>query len=92
MIKRSFASDNNAGVHPEIIEAVKAANEGHVLAYGGDPFTERAVELFKKHFGDDIAVYFVFGGTGANVLGLKAITKSHQAARGARRRCRIAVV
>lgn len=79
MIKRSFASDNNAGVHPEIIEAVKAANEGHVLAYGGDPFTERAVELFKKHFGDDIAVYFVFGGTGANVLGLKAITKSHQA-------------
>lgn len=79
MIKRSFASDNNAGVHPEIIEAVKAANEGHVLAYGGDPFTERAVELFKKHFGDDIAVYFVFGGTGANALGLKAITKSHQA-------------
>jgi threonine aldolase len=79
MIKRSFASDNNAGVHPEIIEAVKAANEGHVLAYGGDPFTERAVELFKQHFGSDIAVYFVFGGTGANVLGLKAITKSHQA-------------
>ena len=79
MIKRSFASDNNAGVHPEIIEAVKAANEGHVLAYGGDPFTERAIKLFQKHFGRDIAVYFVFGGTGANVLGLKAITKSHQA-------------
>lgn len=79
MIKRSFASDNNAGVHPEIIDALKAANEGHVVAYGDDPFTTRATKLFQKHFGRDIAVYFVFGGTGANVLGLKAITKSHQA-------------
>ena len=79
MIKRSFASDNNAGVHPEVIEAIRAANEGHVIAYGDDPFTERAIKQFQKHFGRDIAVYFVFGGTGANVLGLKAITKSHQA-------------
>lgn len=79
MIKRSFASDNNAGVHPEVIEAIRAANEGHVIAYGDDPFTARAIKQFQKHFGRDIAVYFVFGGTGANVLGLKAITKSHQA-------------
>jgi len=79
MIKRSFASDNNAGVHPEVIEAIKAANEGHVVAYGDDPFTARATRLFQKHFGRDVAVFFVFGGTGANVLGLKAITKSHQA-------------
>jgi threonine aldolase len=79
MIKRSFASDNNAGVHPEIIDAIKAANEGHVVAYGDDPFTARATKLFQKHFGRDIAVYFVFGGTGANVLGLSAITKSYQA-------------
>jgi threonine aldolase len=79
MSKRSFASDNNAGVHPEVIEAVKAANDGHVIAYGDDPFTARAVKLFQKHFGRDIAVYFVFGGTGANVLGLKTVTKSYQA-------------
>ena len=79
MSKRSFASDNNAGVHAEVIEAIKAANKGHVIAYGDDPFTARAVKLFQKHFGRDVAVYFVFGGTGANVLGLKAITKSHQA-------------
>ena len=78
MTKRSFASDNNAGVHPEIIKAIKAANDGHVLAYGNDAFTARATKLFQKHFGPDIAVYFVFGGTGANVLGLKAITKSYQ--------------
>ena len=79
MSKRSFASDNNAGVHPEIIDALRAANEGHVVAYGDDPFTERATKVFQKHFGKDIAVFFVFGGTGANVLGLKAITNSYEA-------------
>src|SRR5215218_6451611 len=79
MSKRSFASDNNAGVHPEIIEAIRNANDSHVIAYGGDPITARAMELFQKHFGSDVAVYFVFGGTGANVLGLKAITQSHHA-------------
>ena len=79
MSKRSFASDNNAGVHPEIIEALKTENDGHVIAYGNDPVTARAMELFQKHFGNDVAVYFVFGGTGANVLGLKAITQPHHA-------------
>lgn len=76
MSKRSFASDNNAGVHPEVIEAIRKANDGHVVGYGGDPITARAIELFQKHFGD-VAVFFVFGGTGANVLGLKAITQSY---------------
>lgn len=79
MSKRSFASDNNAGVHPEMIEALRAANEGHVVAYGDDPFTARAVKVFQKHFGKDVSVFFVFGGTGANVLGLKAITNSYEA-------------
>ena len=78
MTRRSFASDNNAGVHPEVIDAIKSANDGHVIAYGNDPITARAIELFQKHFGD-VAVFFVFGGTGANVLGLKAITQSHHA-------------
>ncbi|HEX6046371.1 MAG TPA: low specificity L-threonine aldolase [Pyrinomonadaceae bacterium] len=79
MIKRSFASDNNAGIHPEMIDAIRAANEGHMIAYGDDEITARAVKLFKKHFGKDVAVYFVFGGTGANVLGLKAITRPYHA-------------
>ena len=78
MSKRSFASANNAGVHPEVIEAIKAANDGHVVAYGSDPITARSIALFQKHFGD-VAVFFVFGGTGANVLGLKAITQPHHA-------------
>src|ERR1044072_6572992 len=79
MIKRSFASDNNAGVHSEVIEAVKAANDGHVVAYGDDPFSANATKLFRENFGRDVAVYFVFCGTGANVLGLKSITESYQA-------------
>jgi threonine aldolase len=76
---RSFASDNNAGVHPAVMEAIVAANDGHVIAYGDDPYTARAVALFRKHLGSDVEVYFVFGGTGANVLGLKAGTESHNA-------------
>ncbi len=79
MTKRSFASDNNAGVHPQVIKAIKAANDGHVIAYGDDKITARAVSLFQKHFGRDIAVFFVFGGTGANVLGLESITQPHHA-------------
>ena len=79
MTKRSFASDNNAGIHPEVIEAIAAANDGHVVAYGDDPYTARTIKLFQKHFGRESAVYFVFGGTGANVLGLKAITKPYEA-------------
>lgn len=78
-MKRSFASDNNAGVHPEILEAIARANDGHVVAYGDDPYTERAIEIFRKHFGKTVEVFFVFGGTGANVLGLKAATQPYHA-------------
>jgi threonine aldolase len=78
-MKRSFASDNNAGVHPKVMEAIEGANDGHVIAYGDDPFTARAVKKFQDHFGKNTEVYFVFGGTGANVLGLKAVTESHHA-------------
>ena len=76
---RSFASDNNAGVHPEVMAAIAAANDGHVVAYGDDPYTARAVARFREHFGGETEVFFVFGGTGANVLGLKAMTESHHA-------------
>ncbi|HBB87107.1 MAG TPA: threonine aldolase [Blastocatellia bacterium] len=77
--KRSFASDNNAGVHPRVMQAIAAANDGHVIAYGDDPYTARAVEKFHEHLGKDTEVFFVFGGTGANVLGLKSMTQSHHA-------------
>jgi len=76
---RSFASDNNAGVHPEVLKAIAAANQGHVVGYGDDPYTSSAVRQFKRHFGPDIEVFFVFNGTAANCLGLRALTNSYHA-------------
>lgn len=76
---RGFASDNNAGIHPDILEAISAANVGHVIAYGDDAYTAAAYAKFSEHFGADVEVFFVFGGTGANVLTLKAMTASHHA-------------
>lgn len=73
---RSFASDNNAGIHPDILKAIEKANVGHVVAYGGDPYTPKAVKKFKEIFGENVEVFFVFGGTGANVVSLKACTDS----------------
>jgi threonine aldolase len=76
---RSFASDNNAGIHPEILKAIACVNQGHAVGYGDDPYTQSAIIKFHEHFGPDIEVFFVFNGTAANVLGLKAITRSYHA-------------
>jgi len=73
---KSFASDNYSGVHTEIMEALQRANQSHMASYGNDEITNRAVNKFKEHFGDDIEVYFVYNGTGANTLGLGALTQS----------------
>ncbi|WFN34643.1 low specificity L-threonine aldolase [Methanogenium sp. S4BF] len=75
----SFASDNNTGVHPAVMEAIVAANEGDVIAYGDDPFTGRAVDVFRQHFGADTEPFFVMNGTGANVTALAAITRPFEA-------------
>ncbi|UOO81964.1 low specificity L-threonine aldolase [Uruburuella testudinis] len=69
----SFASDNYAGAHPEILAALTAANGGHVAAYGYDPYTERLQQVMRHHFGDQAECWPVFNGTGANVLGLQAM-------------------
>lgn len=75
-IKRGFASDNNAGVHPDILKEVQSVNVGHAIGYGGDVYTERARELFRNHLGPDTEAFFVFTGTAANVLGISAVTRS----------------
>jgi threonine aldolase len=77
MLKRGFASDNNAGVHPEIMKAIQKVNEGHTIAYGEDPFTASAVQKIKNILGDEVEPFFVFIGTAANVLGLDAVTKPY---------------
>jgi len=75
--RRGFASDNNAGVHPGILSAFNEVNKGHVIAYGDDPYTEKAREELRNIFGQETEVFFVFIGTAANVLGLSAITQSY---------------
>ena len=72
MRQRGFASDNNSGIHPEILNAIEAANAGHSIGYGDDRWTVEAISLFKKEFGDDTEVFFVLTGTGANILGIQS--------------------
>jgi threonine aldolase len=73
--KRGFASDNNAGVHPEILKEIEYANGGHVLGYGNDIWTEKAKDLFREQLGKETEVFFVFTGTAANTLGLSGVTR-----------------
>ncbi|PXX61019.1 L-threonine aldolase [Nocardia tenerifensis] len=70
---RGFASDNNAGVHPEVLAALALANGGHQMAYGWDEYTAHLHDVFARHFGDRAAAYPVFNGTGANVVALQAL-------------------
>ena len=70
---RGFASDNYAGVHPEVLAALADANEGHQVAYGEDHYTARLTEVVRENFGPRAEVFPVFNGTGANVLALTAM-------------------
>lgn len=73
--RRTFASDNWSGVHPDVMAALVASNQGHMPSYGDDPVTARAIALFKDHFGADAQVFLAFNGTGANVVGLQSILR-----------------
>ncbi|MBN9187141.1 MAG: low specificity L-threonine aldolase, partial [Microbacterium sp.] len=70
---RGFASDNYSGIHPEVLAAIAAANDGHQIAYGEDVYTARLQELMAQHFGDGVEAFPVFNGTGANVTGLQSM-------------------
>lgn len=72
---RSFASDNNSGVHPLVLEAVIKANDNHAVGYGDDPWTKAATAKIKEVFGDEASPFFVFNGTGANSVALQAVTR-----------------
>ncbi|RKN38555.1 low specificity L-threonine aldolase [Streptomyces hoynatensis] len=71
---RGFASDNYAGAHPEVLAALALANGGHQTAYGEDAYTAHLQEVFRAHFGPRAEAFPVFNGTGANVVGLQAMT------------------
>ncbi|MCC8174442.1 MAG: low specificity L-threonine aldolase [Odoribacter sp.] len=76
---RGFGSDNFSGVLPEVFRALEEAAYGHQHSYGGDIYTEVAIKEFKNIFGNDIEVFFVYNGTGANVISLSAFTRSFNA-------------
>ena len=78
-VRKSFGSDNHAGTHPDVMRAIVEANSGDAVAYGADPWTERAVGELKRLTGAEGEVYLVLNGSGANVLGLGLLLARHAA-------------
>jgi threonine aldolase len=74
-----LASDNYSGVHPNVMQAIQDVNHGSAIAYGNDEYTQQAINLFRQHFGEQVDVYFVFNGTGANIISLRALVNSYNA-------------
>jgi threonine aldolase len=77
--QKFFGSDNQAPAHPAILEALHEANSGNTPSYGDDPWTARAQELFREHFGPAARAFPVFNGTGANVLALCSLLRPQDA-------------
>ena len=75
---RTFRSDNNAGICPEALAAIRDAASDHVTGYGDDHWTDAATGAFREIFGDDIAIFFVATGTAANTLAIAALTEPWQ--------------
>jgi len=76
---KGFASDNNSGVHPDVIKAIVKVNEEHAVGYGGDEITARTEKVFRETFGEQSKVFFVYNGTGANVIALQSMTRPFNA-------------
>ena len=73
--RRDFSSDNAAGAHPAVLEAIVAANTGHAVAYGADPWTAEAQARFRDMFGPTSQAFLVWNGTGANVMALATMIR-----------------
>ena len=76
---RGFGSDNFSGVLPEVFKALEEAAYGHQASYGEDDYSQKAIEDFKNIFGQQVEVFFVYNGTGANVLSLSSFARSYHA-------------
>ncbi len=77
-LHKGFASDNVAGVHPQIIEAITKVNTGYYKPYGEDEISTSVDELFKNMFGQEVEVCLTLNGTGANVLAIRSMLQSWQ--------------
>ena len=76
---KAFASDNYASAHPDVLAAMAQANDGHAVSYGADPWTARALEVLRDHFGEQSQSLLVFNGSGANVVSIRAVCRSWEA-------------
>ena len=76
---KSFASDNYASAHPDVVAALADANDGHAVSYGADPWTARAEEILRGHFGARSQALLVFNGSGANVVSIRAVCRPWEA-------------
>ena len=79
MSERGFASDNSATVHPDVLAAIARVNVGHAFGYGHDDYTQRVETRFQDHFGPDARAFFVFNGSAANVLSMRAACRPWEA-------------
>jgi threonine aldolase len=79
MTRKSFGSDNHSRAHPAVMRAIAAANDGDAVAYGADPWTQRATSELRRLAGAEGEVYLVLNGSGANVLGLGLLLGRHEA-------------
>jgi threonine aldolase len=77
--RKSFGSDNHAGAHPAVLRAIIEANTGDAVAYGADEWTKRTTARLREAFQADGGVFLVLNGSGANVLGLSALLRRHEA-------------
>lgn len=77
MLHNEFASDNTAGICPEALDTLIAANSGQVASYGNDDWTRRACDAIREVFETDCEVFFVFNGTAANSLALASLCQSY---------------
>ena len=75
--RKSFGSDNHAGVHPAVLQAIMDANPGYAVSYGADDLTEQVSARLREVFGADEA-FLVPNGSGANVLGLSLLLRRHE--------------
>ncbi len=76
---KAFASDNYASAHPDVLAAMAQANDGHAVSYGADPWTARALEVLRGHFGERSESLLVFNGSGANVVSMRAVCRPWEA-------------
>ena len=74
-----FTSDNAAGIHPEVLAAIARVNTGRAVAYGDDAHTARAIACLRDQFGAQAEAMLVWGGTAANVIGLRCVTEPYEA-------------